>query len=264
MVYQQQDVSEDMTFHPTCVRGSVNGRRRPGPLIAGAWGHPKEGMEGKRVILSVDPAGTGEAFLLLYAVDRVTGKRWVLNAWMGDHTTPSWYADRIEEIHPHYGLHEVVIERNGYSSWLIHDERIKAYCQKSGIVVVPHYTGDNKQDPDFGVASMSSLFGALKRRSDGQADTGALDHDGNNLIELPDPDRNPAIKALIEQLVSWVPGKLGKDLRMDGPMALWFAELRARLYVMGSSGSERPRSHATTRFTTRRSMRRQGVTPAGY
>lgn len=264
MVYQQQDVSEDMTFHPTCVRGSINGRRRPGPLHAGGWGHPREGMEGKRVILSIDPAGTGQAFLLVYAVERATGKRWVLNAWMGTNTTPSWYADRLEEIHPLYGVHELVIEKNGYANWLIHDERIKAYCQNHGIVMVPHYTGENKQDPDFGVASMSSLFGALKRRSDGQAETGALDHDGNNLLELPDPDISPGIKALVEQLITWTPGKHGKDLRMDGPMALWFAELRARLYVLGRSGDQQAKSHAITRFSTPRAQRRQGVVSAGY
>jgi hypothetical protein len=130
--------------------------------------------------------------------------------------------------------------------------------------VTPHYTGDNKQDPDFGVASMASLFGALKRRSDGQADTGAKDHDGNNLIELPDPDGSPGVKALIEQLVSWVPGKHGKDLRMDGPMCLWFAELRARLYLLGRAQGESPVTHARSRFSTPRSRARQGVVPAGY
>ena len=264
MVYQQQDVSDNMTFHPTCVWGSVNGRRRPGPLHAGGWGHPREGMEGKRVILSIDPAGTGQAFLLLYAVDRASGKRWVLNAWIGSDTTPAWYADMIEQLHPQYNIHELVIEKNGYANWLIHDERIKRFCQSNGIVMVPHYTGDNKQDPDFGVASMSPLFGSLKRRSDGQADTGALDHDGNNLIELPDPDKSAGVKALVEQLCQWVPGKLGKDLRMDGPMALWFAELRARLYVMGRTENEVPATHARSRFTTARTRRRQGVIPAGY
>jgi hypothetical protein len=264
MVYQQQDVADDMTFHPTCIRGSVNGRRKPGPLISGAWGHPREGMEGKRIVLSIDPAGTGQAFLLVYAVDRVTGRRWVLNAWMGSNTTPAWYAERIEEIHPVYNVHELVIERNGYASWLIHDERIKRYCQSNGIVMVPHYTGDNKQDPDFGVASMASLFGALKRRSDGQADTGHLDHDGNNLIELPDPDNSPGVKALIDQLVTWVPGVSGAKLRMDGPMCLWFAELRARLYLLGRAQGESPVTHARSRFSTPRSRARQGVVPAGF
>lgn len=264
MVYQQQDVSEEMTFHPTCVRGSVDGRRKPGPLIAGAWGHPKDGMEGKRVILAIDPAGTGQAFMLALAVDRLTRERWVLNAWMGSNTTPKWYAERIEEIVPQYGVHEVVIEKNGYASWLIHDERIRSFCQANGIVVTPHYTGDNKQDPDFGVASMSSLFGALKRRSDGQAETGQLDHDGNNLIRLPDPDFSPGIKALIEQLVTWVPGKSGAKLRMDGPMCAWFAELRARLYVVGRTGESPPVTHARSRFITPRAARRQGVVPVGY
>jgi hypothetical protein len=32
----------------------------------------------------------------------------------------------------------------------------------------------------------------------------------------------------VEQLIAWQPGKLGKQLRQDGPMSLWFAELRAR------------------------------------
>ena len=262
MVYQQQDVSEDMTFHPTCVRGSVDGRRKPGPLVAGAWGHPKDGMEGKRIIGSIDPAGTGEAFVLIYAVDRATRERWVLNAWTSVNTTPAWYADQIEQLTPMYGVHEWVIEQNGYASWIIHDERIRAYCQNLGVPIVPHFTGAMKQDPDFGVASMSTLFGALKRRSDGASDSGQLDHDGNNIIHLPDPDKSPGVKALVEQLVTWVPQKSGAKLRMDGPMALWFAELRARLYVMG--GEKSPTSHASSRFLSPRARRRQGVVPAGY
>jgi hypothetical protein len=264
MVYQQEDVSEEMTFHPVCVRGSVNGRRKPGPLIAGAWGHPKGGAEGMRVIGSIDPAGTGEAFMMVIAVDRLTRERYVLNAWMGTNTTPKWYAERIEEITPQYGVHEWVVEQNGYASWLIHDERIREYCQSVGVGIIPHFTGAMKQDPDFGVASMQSLFGALKRRSDGQADTGQLDHDGNNIIHLPDPDVSPGIKALIEQLVSWVPGKSGAKLRMDGPMCLWFAELRARLYVMGRTGDNPPASHARSRFMTPRAINRQGVVPVNF
>jgi hypothetical protein len=262
LVYQQEDVSEDMTFHPTCVRGSVDGRRKPGPLTPGAWGHPKAGSEGMRVIGSIDPAGTGEAFMLVMAVDRATRERWVLNAWTGVNTTPSWYADRIEEITPLYGVHEWVIEQNGYASWIIHDERITRYCQQTGVSITPHYTGSNKQDPDFGVASMSSLFGALKRRSDGREESGQLDHDGNNIIHLPDPDKSHGIKMLIEQLVTWVPKKRGKDLRMDGPMCLWFAELRARVYTVG--GDRSASSHAHSRFLSPRARRRQGVVPAGF
>jgi hypothetical protein len=54
-----------------------------------------------------------------------------------------------------------------------------------------------------------------------------MDHLGDNLIELPRQD-NEGMKELINQLITWQPGKLGKQLKQDGPMALWFAELRAR------------------------------------
>jgi hypothetical protein len=72
-------VAEDATFHPIAVMGSVNKRRKPGPLVPGAWGHPRAGMEGMHVIGSIDPAGTGMAFILIYAVNRITKERWVLD-----------------------------------------------------------------------------------------------------------------------------------------------------------------------------------------
>jgi hypothetical protein len=208
--------------------------------------------------MSVDPAGTGEAFILVYALDRSTRNRWVLNAFMGNNTKPSWYADMLEQIAPAYGVHELVIEQNAYASWIIHDERIGAYCRDAGIIITPHYTGHNKQDPDFGVATMSSLFGTLREKHDG----GEKVHNDDNVIHLPDPDFSPGIKALVEQLLTWVPGKLGRQLRQDGPMALWFAELRARAYLTG--GDRPPVTHARSRFVTGRAMARRGVIPAGY
>ena len=261
LVYQQQQVSEDMTFHPLCVWGSVDRRRKPGPLRAGAWGHPYNGSEGMRCILSIDPAGTGEAFMLAMAVDRMKRERWIMNAWMGNHTKPSWYADLIEQIVPEYGIHDLVVESNAYASWLIHDERIVAYCRDRGVRIVPHATYNNKNDPDFGVASMSSLFGSTRRREAGRgAETGQLDHAGDNVIHLPDPDQSAGIKALIDQLLIWVPGKRGGQLRQDGPMALWFAELRARTYLFGA---DKPQTtHLPNRYLSRRAAGRRMVIPA--
>jgi hypothetical protein len=100
--YMQQEVAEDAVFHPIAVHASVDGRRKPGPLIPGALGHPRGGMENMHVIGSIDPAGTGLAFILIYAVDRTTKERWVLNAWTRDNTVPSWYADQIETADPEY------------------------------------------------------------------------------------------------------------------------------------------------------------------
>lgn len=257
LVYMQQQVSEDMTFHPVCVWGSVDRRRKPGPLHAGAWGHPRDGAEGMQIIGAVDPAGTGEAFLLVYALDRATKERWILNAWMGSHTKPSWYRERLEAITPEYGVTEWVIESNAYASWLIHDELLVAWAQQNGVKVTPHYTGRNKQDPDFGVASMASLFGTLQEKTQG----GEKVHGKDNILHLPDPDKSPGIKALIEQWLTWVPGRSGGKLRQDGPMAAWFAETRARVYVQGFRGQQE--THSITRFTTQRSRKRMGLTIAG-
>lgn len=227
LVYMQADAAEDAVFPAACVLGSVDRRRKPGPLRAGAWGHPRNGAEGMHTILSIDPAGTGEACLMVLAVERSTKKRWVLNVWLGNHTTPSWYRARIEEIVPEYNVNQVVIEQNAYASWLIHDEQIVDYLKNRGIPLGGHYTSKNKADPDFGVASMSSLFGSLRRHTDGGREV----HNDDNLIQLPDPDYSAGVKALIDQLIAWQPGKQGRQLRQDGPMALWFAELKARPLV---------------------------------
>ena len=256
LVYQQHGTTSETVFHPTCVWGSVDRRRKPGPLRAGGWGHPKSGAEGMVVIASVDPAGTGQAFILVEAVHKITKERWVLNAWMGHHTTIKWYLDLLEEIRVKYGLHEVVVEKNGYSNWLIHDERFTSWCQEHGVRSMPHFTGDNKQDPDLGVASMAGLFGGLQQRGgDGQED-----HDKRNIIHLPDPDYSPGILALIDQLITWEPGISGAKLRQDGPMALWFAELRARVHTTG--GGANPTYYLTNRFASPRIMRKRVLVPS--
>jgi len=193
LVWQQQETSDEMTFKSHAVRACVEGRRQAGPLKAGAWGHPKFGAEGMQVMGSIDPAGTGLAFILVYAVDRRTKERYVLNAWIGSDTLPSWYKQQIEEITPLYDVTEWVIEAQGYSNWLYHDEGIMAYCRQRGIKISPHYTGKNKIDPDFGVASMEPLFGSLSPEVSG----GKLKHNGDQLIHLPNPDSSKGGRAMI-------------------------------------------------------------------
>ena len=260
LVYQQEQVSEDMTFHPTCVWGSVDKRRSPGVLRPGEIGGRRNGMEGMQTILSIDPAGTGEAFMMVYAIDRQTRERWVLQAWMGSNTKLSWYADMIEQIIPEYSVTDLVIERQGYSNWLYQDERIVNFCRQRGVKISPHYTGvGNKIDPDFGVASLASLFGGLTKREN----AGNSDHDGQNIIHLPNPDKSPGVKALIDQLLTWVPGKSGSKLRQDGPMTLWFAEMRARTILFGAGpDGERHQFARGNRFLTARARQRQVVRPS--
>jgi hypothetical protein len=225
LVYQQADIAEDSVFHPTCVMGSCERRRKAGPLTAGAWGHPRNGLEGHWVIASMDPAMTGDTFTVVGGAEKATGKRRIMNAWVQASPTPQYIRDLIFSVSEEYKVNEWVIEQNAFQLFLVYDEQVQEYCRTRGIKVTPHYTGRNKQDPDFGVASIAPLFGGLNRIADG---AGRQVFDGKNLIELPDPDSSQGIKLLIEELTTWQPGFSGKQLRQDGPMALWFWELRAR------------------------------------
>jgi hypothetical protein len=255
LVYQQSDVAEDAVFDPKCVLGSVDKRRKPGPLRAGAWGHPRNGMEGQYVIASMDPAMTGDTFSLVGAVDRKDSTRRIMQAWVQPSPTPAYIRNLIMDVTTDYGVHEWVIEQNAFQLFLIHDEEIQRFLRERGVKLTPHYTGRNKQDPDFGVASVAPLFGSLRRIVDG----GRQEHNNDNLIELPDSDMSQGIKSLIEELIAWQPGKLGKQLKMDGPMALWFFELRAR-EVLGI-GKRRTMQFLDNPYLSRGDRERRVVVP---
>ena len=111
-----------------------------------------------------------------------------------------------------------VIEKNAFQLFLTQDEKINQFLASRGIRLVQHYTGSNKMDAEFGVASMAPLFGSTDNQGK---------HQKNNLLELPRAD-NEHIKALIEQLITWSAGTKNKQ---DGPMALWFAETQMRDYI---------------------------------
>lgn len=258
LVYQQQDVSDDATFAPVCVLGSCDRRRKPGLLKAGAWGHPRHGMEGQYVIASMDPAMTNDTFTLVGAVDKPTKKRRILQAWVQQAPSPAYIRDLIRQTTIDYGVNEWVIEQNAFQLFLIHDEEIRSFLSNRGVKVTPHYTSRNKQDPDFGVASMAPLFGEARRLHEG---AGRMEHDGKNLVELPDPDYSEGIRILIDQLVSWVPGKKGKELKQDGPMALWFFELRARA-ILGVGVDKKVLHFFENRYLSRGDQQRRMVVPA--
>jgi hypothetical protein len=106
---------------------------------------------------------------------------------------------------------------------------------------------------------MSALFGTTERIHEG---AGRLVHKGDNIIHLPDPTKSEGIKALVEQLIAWQPGKQGRQLRQDGPMALWFAELVARPYV-GYASADTPRQyHMKNSYAARRDLRASAVIPS--
>lgn len=256
LVYQQADQAEDAVFDPKCVMGSVDRRRKPGPLRAGGWGHPRNGMEGQYVIASMDPAMAGDTFTLVGAVDRKDQMRRVMNAWVETSPTPAYIRELIERVTDEYSVNEWVIEKNAFQLFLVHDEAIQSFCRSRGVRITEHYTSRNKQDPDFGVASLAPLFGSLRRIHD---ESGRADHQGDNLFDLPDPDQSQGVKSLIEQLTLWQPGKQGKQLKMDGPMALWFFELRAR-EILGQ-GRQKTQHFMNNPYLSRSDASRRTVIP---
>ena len=217
MVYQQQDVESTAIFSPECVRGSISGMRPIGPLIPGAPGQPAQ-LNDQYIVCSMDPAMSGDTFSIAYAGDRTTGKRYLLEASRMPAPTPQMIRDLIKGWTEKYKPKVWVIEKNAFQLFLTQDEEINRHLSSRGIRLVQHYTGANKMDAEFGVASMAGLFGSVDNQGK---------HMKNNLLELPRAD-NEHIKALIEQLITWSAGTKNKQ---DGPMALWFAETQMRDYI---------------------------------
>ena len=111
-------------------------------------------------------------------------------------------------------MHEWVIEKNAMNLMVTQNRDLRNFLGSRGTILKEHFTGNNKNDIDFGVASMSMLFDGAK--------------ENRGLIKLPSRSQNEGVKALVEQLVTWFPQSKAKQ---DTVMALWFAETRARELV---------------------------------
>ena len=217
LVYQQQDVSDDAIFDPVCVKGSIDGMRKAGRLVPGNPGHPKD-LNGFSIVCGLDPAMVGDTAAVCYAVDRVSHKRYIVDATKITRPTPSQIRQLIIDWTNLYTPGEWIVERNAFQSFLTQDEGIRQFLATKGVILREHHTGNNKWDSGFGVASMSTLFGT--KQPDGK-------HHRDNLIHLPS-DQTENIKAMIEQLITWSPTTKGKT---DMVMALWFCEIRAREWL---------------------------------
>ena len=214
LIYQQQDISDDAIFDPVCVRGSIDGMRKSGPLTVGYPGHPKS-TNGFVTVCGLDPAMVGDTAVVCYAIDRQSHKRWIVDTIKITRPTPAQIRQIIFDWTVIYTPSEWIVEKNAFQAFLTQDEGIRQYLANRGVRLREHHTGNNKWDSGFGVASMSTLFGS--KQEDGK-------HHRDNLIHLPS-DQTENIKSMIEQLVTWSPTTKGKT---DMVMALWFCEIRAR------------------------------------
>lgn len=214
MVYQQEQVVEDAIFPADKVAASIDGMRAAGLMSSGAPGHRPHGMDGLYVVGGFDPAITGYAAALVLGVDRMSGVRYVLDVWTAGNQKPDDLFNKIKEWTVKYHMHEWVIEKNAMNLMVTQNRDLRNFLGSRGTILKEHFTGNNKNDADFGVASMSMLFDGAK--------------EGKGLIKLPSRAQNEGVKALVEQLTTWFPQTKAKQ---DTVMALWFAETRARELV---------------------------------
>lgn len=240
MVYQQEDVQEDSIFSPTCVAGSVNGMRKRGPLKPGVPGHPQH-VEGYTVI-GLDPAMAGATGAVVVNYNRADGRVYVLDCVNMTEPTPDKIQALIEEWVDKYRPQELRIEINAHQKAYALDTNLRNFLAQYGCQLNSHFTGKNKWDTSFGVASMATLFGNTR---DGR-------FQDNNLIEIPSNEGSEGLKTLVQQLITWKPDTKNPT---DCVMALWFAIIRVRELMQQGSNITR---YQNNRWATRMQRAQRG------
>ena len=243
MVYQQEDVQSDSIFSPTIVAGCVNGMRKRGPLRAGTAGHPKD-TQSTYTIIGFDPAVTGRSAFVAVSYNRVDGRIYVLDCVNMSDPSPQKENALIKEWVERFKPQEFRVEINAHQKYYAMDTELRQYLATYGCQLNSHFTGKNKWDTSFGVASMASLFGSA---NDGR-------FQDNNIIEFPSNEGSEGLKSLIQQLIIWKPDTKNPT---DCVMALWFAIIRCRELMQKSS---RIGQYQNNRWATRaQQYKRHGI-----
>lgn len=224
LTYMQEQFSADAIFETKKVNACIDGQRTCGPMQHGLNGHREYGMAGTYVIGGFDPAMSGHSAAVVMAVDRQTGVRWVVDVWTKANLKPEDIFNKIKELTVQYNINEWRIEKNAMNMMVTQDRDINLFLRQRGVLLREHFTGANKWDADFGVASMSTLFEGADR--------------GMNLIRIP-RKQSEGVKALVEQLTTWEPTPPGVKTKRktDTVMALWFAEIAARDIIQNAAGA---------------------------
>lgn len=216
--YMQKEVGGNAAFPSYGISEATNRGRRAGRL-GGMFNVPDDVY----VIGSVDPATTGFASIIVGGVSpRAPFKRYLYEAWNIKHPTPEELKNRIKAATIEFGVNEWRIEKTGLLTMFTQDYDLNQWLNSRGVRLTQHYTGKNKFDVNFGVASMAPLFGTWQDMDDG---THKLISEP--LIELPRTDTD-GLRALVQQLTIWTPELDPKKTPCDMVMALWFFEIGCR------------------------------------
>ena len=239
LVYQQEDVTEDSIFPVELVQGSINGMRKRGVLKSGTAGHPQR-IEGYTVI-GFDPAMAGNAAFVVMTYNKADGKIYILDCLNMSEPTPQKIREAFEVFTQIYKPQEFRVEINAHQKAYSLDEDLRNWLASYGVRLNAHFTGKNKWDTNFGVASMSTLFGTTREGK----------FQKNNIIELPSTEGSEGLKALVQQLITWKPDTRGKT---DCVMAMWFGVIRCREFMQQNSNIQK---WAHNRWATRAQKERR-------
>jgi hypothetical protein len=167
--------------------------------------------------------------------NKADGKIYILDCLNMAEPTPQKIREAIEVYTQVYKPQEFRVEINAHQKAYSLDEDLRNWLASYGVRLNSHFTGKNKWDTNFGVASMSTLFGTSREGK----------FQKNNILELPSTEGSEGLKALVQQLLTWKPDTRGKT---DCVMALWFGVIRCREFMQQNSNIQK---WAHNRWATR-------------
>ncbi len=163
--------------------------------------------EGMQTAMSLDPAISGGCSLTVgqfnFGKLLVTDQETVYNVGSTEgilklvqRKAQAWKPDML------------IIEAMAFQKAIAGDERMMALSRKYGFNIIPHMTGDNKHDENFGVASMATSIRA-----------------GELSIPWGSEECEATFQPLLDEMEQWRPHIRGTKLRQDRIMSLWFLHL---------------------------------------
>jgi hypothetical protein len=192
--------------------------------------------------MGLDPAMQGATGAVIATYNKSDGKIYILDCVNMTEPTPDKIQHLIEDWVEKYKPQELRIEINAHQKAYALDENLRNFLASYGCQLNSHFTGKNKWDTSFGVASMAMLFGNTR---DGR-------FQDNNIIEIPSNEGSEGIKTLVQQLITWKPDTKNPT---DTVMALWFAIIRIRELMQNTS---RVGQYQSNRWATRAQMYSRG------
>jgi hypothetical protein len=231
LIYQQLNVTDNMTFRAEAVEASVDGSRFAGPMSTAGVHHRERGMQGLYVVAGLDPADTGATSMIVMGLDPETEKRWVLDGFNKVGCKPHEMRERIQYFTETYHVNEWIIERNAYQGSITQDRDLIDYLRRHGVKLYPHTTGMNKFDSNFGIATMGPIFDTCGEPNP-KNPSGYWDKTPDRaLISLPSKAQNGFVADLVQQLVVWQPEGMAHKQKTDLVMALWFCEIAVKKII---------------------------------